>query len=282
MSDKRDLSSVFRDRLSILIDRRGETLARFADRAGLDRSALSQFLAPDSTRLPRAETLCAIAHSESVSLDWLMGLSQSEGDAAEVAPALEIEKATGTQDDARLAAWQREALGYKIRYVPATIPDLLRTEAVIDYEFRGGSHEDLEAKSDQAKRQLNYSRLPETDIEVCMPKQTLAHLAKGEGIWSGLCIDTRRDQIERMADLIDELYPTFRLFLFDGRRAFSAPYTVFGPLRAALFVGGLYLVVNSVDHIRALSRHFDGLIRKADIGPDRARDYILELSTGCR
>lgn len=277
MADKRDLAGLFRERLGVLIGRRGDTLARFADRAGLDRSALSQFLTPDSTRLPRAETLCAIAQSESVSLDWLMGLSHSEGDAAEVAPALEIEQATGTLDDARLAAWQREALGYKIRYVPATIPDLLRTEAVTHYEFRGDPDLIVEAKSDQARRQLDYSRLPETDIEVCMPLQMLDHLARGEGIWSGLTKKHRRAQIAQMAALIDELYPTFRLFLFDGRRTFSAPYTVFGPIRAAIYLGGIYLVVNSVEHIRALTRRFDHLIRVAEIGPDRARDHVIGL-----
>ena len=277
MTDKRDIAELFRERLGLLITRRGDNLARFADRAGLDRSALSQFLAPGSTRLPRAETLCVIAQSESVSLDWLMGLSHSEGDTNEVAPALEIEQATGTLDDARLAAWHREAFGYKIRYVPATIPDLLRTDAVTRYEFRRDPDLLVEAKSDQARKQLDYSRLPETDIEVCMPLQTLTHLARGEGIWSDLSEEQRIEQINHIATLIEELYPTFRLFLFDGRKAFSAPYTVFGPIRAAIFVGGIYLVVNSVDHIRALTRRFDHLIRIAEIGPDRARRHVLAL-----
>ena len=31
--------------------------------------------------------------------------------------------------------WHREACGYKIRYVPTTLPDLLKTEAVAEYEF---------------------------------------------------------------------------------------------------------------------------------------------------
>lgn len=277
MTDKRDLADLFRERLGVLIAKRGDTLARFADRAGLDRSALSQFLAPGSTRLPRAETLCAIAHSESVSLDWLLGLSQSEGDSAQVAPALEIERAPASLDDALLAAWHREARGYKIRYVPATIPDLLHTEAVTRYEYGGDLAPTIEVKSKQVRGQLDYSRLPETDIEVCMPLQTLQHLARGEGVWSGLPETDRKAQILHIADLVEELYPTFRLFLFDGKKVFSAPYTVFGPIRAAIFVGGIYLVVNSVDHIRALIRRFDDLIRFADVGPDRVREHVLSL-----
>jgi hypothetical protein len=83
-----------------------------------------------------------------------------------------------------------------------------------------------------------------------------------------------------MARLTEELYPTFRLFLYDGRRRFAAPYTVFGPQRAALYLGGLYLVVNSVEHIRALTRHFDGLIRNAVIGPDRVSAHLAGLAAG--
>ena len=90
--------------------------------------------------------------------------------------------------------------------MPATIPDLLRTEAVIDYEFRDDPNLPLKAKSDQTRRQLDYSRLPETDIEVCMPMQTLIHLANGEGIWSSLPVEDRLNQIRHMAALIDELY----------------------------------------------------------------------------
>ena len=32
-----------------------------------------------------------------------------------------------------------------------------------------------------------------------------------------------------MIQLVDELYPTFRWFLFDGSRRYAAPVTVFGP-----------------------------------------------------
>ena len=56
-------------------------------------------------------------------------------------------------------------------------------------------------------------------------------------MWSGLPVRYRRQQLEHMITLIDELYPTFRLFLFDEREAYAAPYTLFGPLRAAVYLG---------------------------------------------
>jgi hypothetical protein len=53
---------------------------------------------------------------------------------------------------------------------------------------------------------------------------------------------------------------------------------LFGPTRAALYLGELYLVINSTDHVRALTRHFDNLIRQADIGPDRSAEFIDKLA----
>ncbi|MDX1737902.1 MAG: helix-turn-helix transcriptional regulator, partial [Alphaproteobacteria bacterium] len=52
----------------MLIAQRGHNLSQFAKSIGIDRSALSQFLASDSTRLPRAETLCTIAAECNISL----------------------------------------------------------------------------------------------------------------------------------------------------------------------------------------------------------------------
>ena len=275
--DKRTLGPIFRERLKTVLRRYSGSQAEFARTIGLDRSALSQLLSDQSTRLPRAETLHAIAERHGVSLDWLMGLSQSELFSAEIKPMLEIEDTDGSSEDTLLAQWHSEAIGYKIRYVPTTIPDLLRTEAVIAYDYMRGRGPDEQIQIKDAESRLDYSRRPETDMEVCMSVQQVRLLAEGRGIWAGLGRDSRRIQIGYMADLLDELYPTFRLFLFDELQSFSIPYTVFGPLRAAIYVGDMYLVVNATDHIRALSRHFDNLIKRALINAHRSPDYLRSL-----
>src|SRR5215204_6965674 len=97
--DKRELGPVFRERLQVLIDRAGETRAGFAQSIGVDRSALTQLLSGHSLRLPRADTLRRIAERYSVSLDWLLGLSQDETLAAEIKPALEIATAAAGADN---------------------------------------------------------------------------------------------------------------------------------------------------------------------------------------
>ena len=279
-ADKRDVAEVFRDRMALLIAQKGFNLSRFSQEIGIDRSALSQFLAPGSTRLPRAETLCSIARTCGVSLDWLMGLIANETFDEDVAPMIEVERVNEENNSRLIAQWHREATGYKIRYVPSALPDLLRTEAVRGFEFNRQNLSEREAREQLARDQLVYSRRPETDMEVCMPMQRLEQFSRGQGVWSGLPLRLRRQQLEHMITLIDELYPTFRLFLFDEKEAYAAPYTLFGPLRAVIYIGDLYLVVNSVEHIRAMTTHFDSLIRIARYGPDRVSDRISELIEG--
>lgn len=275
--DKRDLSGLFRERLKLLVQRSGINRSAFAETIGVDRSALSQLLSGSSTRLPRAETLMTIAETQNISLDWLLGLSQDEGATAEVRDSIEIEEGPGDFDRTLLANWHAAAAGTKIRYVPTGIPDLLRTEAVIAYES-DAAEKNRAVQIDEAQYRIDYNRRPETDMEVCMPRQVLELFAAGHGIWSDIPKSVRLEQMHHMAKLLDDLYPTFRLFLFDGRAHYSIAYTIFGPYRAAIYVGGLYLVFNATDMIRTLTRHFDGLIRAAEVNPNETSRFVSKLA----
>ncbi len=275
--DKRGVSEQFRERLFHLISRRNESVSAFGRRCGLDRSALSQFLDQSIVRLPRAETLVSISQAEGVSVDWLLGISQDEASFGEVASVLNIETSLSDSSKSLLAKWHEEAAGYKIRYVPSSLPDFFRTKAVIRHEFASLRRGMTDMKEGLQQELLAYNRLPETDMEAIMPLQRLENLANGTDIWSGLAIGARKAQLDTIKQLLDELYPTFRLFLYDGACHFSAPFTVFGPKRASVYLGDMYLVINSVDHIRELARRFDALIRVAEVSPDRAADWVSGL-----
>jgi transcriptional regulator with XRE-family HTH domain len=274
--DKRDLSSIFRERLKTIVRRSDLNQSAFAAAVGIDRSALSQLLSGATTRLPRAETLLNIASENKVSLDWLLGLSQDEGLTGEIRASLELEEAMGGFDRTLLARWHAEAAGTKIRYVPAGIPDLLRTEALIEYEA-GITNRSPEQQSDETRYRIDYSRRPETDMEVCMPMHTLDIFARGLGVWSNFPEAARAAQLDHMARLLDDLYPTFRLYLYDGRMHYSVPYTIFGSIRAAIYVGDMYLVLNATAPVRALTRHFDNLIRSAVINAHESAAYARSL-----
>ncbi len=275
--DKRDVSALFRERLKSLQIRSGLNQSAFAASIGVDRSALSQILSGATTRLPRAETLMTIAAEHKVSLDWLLGLSQDEALTGELRDMVEIEEGVSGYGESFMARWYAEATGMKVRYVPAGIPDLMRTPALVDYEA-GISHRDPELQAHEARDRIDYNRRPETDMEACMPVHTLEIFARGLGVWTGFSAQERRHQLEHMADLLDELYPTFRLNLYDGGQRYSVPYTIFGSLRAAMYVGDMYLVLNAPTPIATLTRHFDKLIRAAKVHPHEAANFARELA----
>ena len=127
-----------------------------------------------------------------------MGCSQDEGLTGEIRASLEIEEGSGGFDRTLLARWHAEAAGTKIRYVPAGIPDLLRTEALIDYEA-DISNRSREQQADETQYRIEYNRRPETDMEVCMPRHTLEIFARGLGVWTGFPEQARREQLEHMA-----------------------------------------------------------------------------------
>lgn len=275
--DKRDVSALFRERLKTLLARSQLNQSAFAISIGIDRSALSQILSGATTRLPRAETLMTIAAEHKVSLDWLLGLSQDEALTGELRDMVEIEEGVSGYGESFMARWYGEAAGLRVRYVPAGIPDLLRSAALVDYEA-GISHRDPEAQSSGARDRIDYNRRPETDMEACMPRHTLEIFARGLGVWSGFPTEARRRQLLHMGDLLDELYPTFRLVLYDGRQRYSVPYTIFGALRAAIYVGDMYLVLNAPTPIATLTRHFDNLIRAAEVHAHEAAGFARKLA----
>jgi len=276
--DRRDLLEVFRERLSQSMARAGLTQVALARRVGLDRSTLAQFLAPGNKRLPRADTLAALALDRQVSVDWLLGLAQEGALGAALLPQpIEIQKGGNVPLDARLERWFTEAIGYKVRYVPTTLPDLLKTDEVIRYEFRDELPAVPRSRIAVASEQLATQRRPESDLEVCSPRQGIESFARGEGIWRELDVEQRRRQLAHMIELVTELYPTFRWFLYDGLHRYAAPMTIFGPKRAALYVGDMFLVLNSTEHIRALSARFDDLIRVAVVQPSDVVKWLEGL-----
>ncbi len=268
----------FRDRLNRVIERTGLNHAAFARKTGLDRSTLSQLLAPENGRLPRAETLAAIATGCKVSVDWLLGLTQREEVGAELIEAmLQIEGHAHSPVDERLFRWYEEAAGYKIRTVPRSFPDLLKTEDVIHFEYADSQLRDPDTGVETAQARLAYLRRPDTDMEACVAAQTLTGFARGEAQWVGLPSEVRRAQLDRMIALCEELYPGLRLFLFDLRQTYSVPFTVYGPLRTTIYLGNSYLVLNGIEHIRLMSRRFDDLVRAATVQPHEITNFLKDL-----
>jgi transcriptional regulator with XRE-family HTH domain len=273
--DKRDIAAAFRSRLQTLLGEERGGVAAFLRDTGIDRSALSQFLDPEVDRMPRAETLRRIAEARGVTADWLLSLSNAPEGRQEVTPSVQIESAEIPGGGSPIDQWRREAAGMKVRYVPSNLPDML------------GLAEDAPApagdpRAGKPENVLGGFRLGEMDVEIAMPVQTLHDLSQGAGLWRGTEAGPRRRQLAHMAATCAEVFPTLRLHLYDGRSAFAAPFTVFGRIRAALYLGEAYLVVTSTEQVAALSRLFDNLVRRAIVGPERVQDMLYELADTAR
>lgn len=273
---KRESSALFRSRLAQLLAQSGLTQSSFASTIEIDRSALSQLLVGLDPRLPRAETLLSIATQFQVSTDWLLGLSEDRGVVAQSLDAVETEAALDSESRTAMERWHEEATGQKIRYVPALLPDLMRTPEVINFQAQSSEQEKRRLQA-QTQRRLALSQSPEADIELCMPFQTFEIFAAGCGVWQGLPASARQHQIDHIARMVEVLYPAFRMYLFDGRKRFAPPMTLFGYTRAAVYAGEVYLLIRSKRLIRDLAQGFDGHIRAAEVHAHEAAEWVSQL-----
>ena len=204
-----------------------------------------------------------------MTVDWLLSLSNAPEGRQEVTPSVQIESAEAPGGGSPIEEWRREAGGMKLRYVPSSLPDMLGlSDEAASPEARAGRPENV----------LGGFRLGDMDVEIAMPMQTLEDLAGGTGLWRRTDPGPRQRLLAHMAATCAETFPTLRLHLFDGRTSFAAPFTVFGRIRAAIYLGEAYLVVTSADQVGALSRLFDNLVRRAVVGPERVHDRLNALA----
>ncbi|PJK29582.1 helix-turn-helix domain-containing protein [Minwuia thermotolerans] len=276
--DKRDRAEIFRQRLLQAIERAGLSRSALARVAAVDRSTIGQLLSGDAPRLPNAQLAADAASALGVSTDWLLGLTdrpERPGDV--VAAAMTMTQAARTMADTQLLDWHREAAGYKIRHVPATLPDMLKTEEVLRWEYEAF----LSRTPDQAvaamQDRVAWLRASDSDYEIALPLHELRAFAEGSGYYAGLGVSARRSQLDQLARYCEEFFPALRLFLFDTRKVFSAPLTVFGPLLAVIYVGSVYLAFRERERVRSMATHFDWLVREATVDARAAAAHIAAL-----
>ncbi len=277
MLDKRNRSRIFRDRLESAIASAGSSRSALARDTGFDRSTLTQILNGDAPRLPNVHLAARCAEVLGVSADWLLGLSDRQERAVDILSAsFEMQRATRTPADEFVQACHREAAGYKIRHVPTSIPDALKTESVLEYEYRAFLGKTPEQAIVAMRDRLDHVRAPGSDVEVCARLDILLDLAAGAGYWHGLAAEARREQLAHIARMARDFYPSLRLYLFDAKKVYSAPLAIFGPLLATVYVGQFYLVFRHRQQVIAFSQHFDELVRSAEVDARAVADFIEE------
>jgi transcriptional regulator with XRE-family HTH domain len=166
--DKRVRATVFRDRLGAAMAEAGTSRAALARAVGIDRSTITQMLSNEDVRMPGGHVVANMATVLGVSCDWLLGLSdRPERVSALIDTSLSISdagRATGADD--QIFAWHEEAAGYKIRHVPATLPDVLKTDALMEWEYAPAKVKTPGQAIAAAHARLDWMRSTTSDYEI--------------------------------------------------------------------------------------------------------------------
>ncbi|WP_422049483.1 helix-turn-helix domain-containing protein [Shimia sp.] len=275
--DKRLRADRFRQRLATAMQTSAMSQAALARTIGVDRSTISQLLKDEGARLPNAQVVGECAAALGVSADWLLSLTDRPENTADIlANALTVTKAPRALVDEQIFAWHQEAAGYKIRHVPAALPDMLKTDEMLNWEYSPHLGRTAEQAINASRDRLDLMRASQSDYEIALPRHDMESFARGEGYYRGLPADIRARQLAHFATLTEQLYPRLRLYLFDARRLYSSPITVFGPLLAVLYLGRNYLAFRDTERVTSFTEHFDNLVRQADIS---ARDIPAHLES---
>lgn len=279
--DRRERAVLFRDRLSQALAGAARTRSALARAAGVSRSTISQLLDAETTRLPNAQLAADCAAILGVSADWLLGLTdrpERPGDV--IAAAVQLADANRAPADDQFQQWYQEARGQKIRHVPATLPEFLKTEALLRWEYSSVLGKTADQAIAAMRERIDWLETGQSDLEIAMPLQELWALAEGGGYYRGLSEEIRREQLQRFAEQAEAHYPTLRLFLFDERRLYSAPVTIFGRFLGAIYVGRFYLAFRERERVGSLTQHFDWLVREAEVDGRNVAEHVRGLLAG--
>ncbi|MEM9240535.1 MAG: helix-turn-helix transcriptional regulator [Pseudomonadota bacterium] len=277
---KRDRVDLFRNRLEEATVIAGVSKSELARATGVDRSTIGQLFKNDVPRLPNAQLAADIAESLGVSLDWLMGLSnRPEKPAAIVASAISLDRAERASTGDQILNWHRETAGGKIRHVPATLPEMLKTADVIAWEYSLLREDVIRDVQKQSQLQLEWLVAGEADYEIAVPLHEVTSLANGSGYYEGLEKNVRLNQLSEMAQTAEALYPRLRLYLYDAHALYSAPATVFANDIAVVYVGQCCIALRERKRVMAVAEHFDWLVKKCTVS---SRDVVEHLKKAAR
>lgn len=279
--DKRVRADLFRSRLQEAMSHASITRSALSRATNVDRSTIGQLLKDDRPRLPNAQLAADVAMTLGVSTDWLLGLtnrSETPGDI--VAAALSLSPAERTSADAQLLAWHHEAAGYKVRHVPATLPDILKTSRMLAWEYASVPERCLSEACNAKQDQLAWLSSGVSDYEIAIPIHEIEACVTGTSYYKDVSESIRYEQLNFIADQCDQMFPRLRIFMFDAHKVFSAPVTIFGPNLAVIYVGQCYLAFREIERVKSLSGHFDWLVREASVDARNVASYIRDMIAG--
>ena len=180
--DKRKRAEKSRHRLRQALQQSGMTQSGLARATRINRSTVSQLLSGSTARLPNAQVIGACAATFKVSADWLLSLSDRPESAADLlADALSLTTAPRALIDEQVFAWHKQAAGFKIRHVPAALPDMFKTTKILEWEYAPHLGRTSQQAINASNDRLTWMRSSASDYEIALPVYELDCFARAEG-----------------------------------------------------------------------------------------------------
>ncbi len=85
--------------------------------------------------------------------------------------------------DEKIFAWHQEAEGSKIRHVPASLPDMLKTDDILRWEYAPSLGKTTEQAMGASNDRLEWMRSARSDYEIAIPLSEIESFARGDGAY---------------------------------------------------------------------------------------------------
>lgn len=281
-AERSERADIFRERLNGILFKRKISRAEFAAAVGLNRTSASQLLSGASSRLPRVETIAQIARNLDVSVDWLLGLSD------EINEGANLPSTTGQRygrfrfssiRNEHFVRWSNDHSGVKTRYLPLWVPDALKNEEMIEWQYRKNPEVSVAEAIEAVRLRRVYLARPGSDTEICTSVETVTAFARGEYFYADIPYDARQRALRYMVDLYEQFYPTLRWFCFEARDNYFSgfPITIFGRKQCMIYLGPEFIALDDPEDVGEMIRQFDGLVRKAKLQPLETLELLRSL-----
>lgn len=241
-------------RLNGAMEIRRITIAQLSSASNITKSALARLLSDEVDHLPDAYTLIKLAHALDVSLEYLLGLGVARTDSAISFGAEFFPSPFSSENTIPEELFLSQTNGYFI-YVCETVPELLKTRAVLeielgDLEVAASYHARMEAvRSAAATRENNGLVLMDGGI--------IDQLLHGTGRYVGLSTAQIREQIGILGSFFDSQRPTVSASVVDYRKNGLSQVFLSTPCRVVSRLGDGYVAAGNSElyqHLRQSAR----------------------------
>jgi transcriptional regulator with XRE-family HTH domain len=230
------------------------TIAQLSSASNITKPSLARLLSDEIDHLPDTYTLIKLAHALDVSLEYLLGLGVVRTDSAISFGAEFFPSPFSNENTIPEELFLSQTNGYFI-YVCETVPELLKTQAVLeielgDVEVAASYHARMEAVRSAAETRENNGL-------VLMDGGIIDQLLSGTGRYAGLSAAHIRAQIGILGSFFESQRPTVSASVVDYRKNGLSQVFLSTPCRVVSRLGDGYIAAGNSElyqHLRQTAR----------------------------